>query len=186
MAVDLVDLVDPLRREVTAPGADTFADATDDDWLGSLTDAFWEVRLYGMLSGFEENAASRGGPTTFTEGIVTPTGVVEGYDAPSGYAPGEDLGRELQQLIVLWAGYKVVLARFGAINSVFRAKAGPVEYETQQAASVLKALLDTLRARIDEVVDNLSDYNQGNADAVIDSVIERTYAQAVGDTWWVR
>jgi hypothetical protein len=127
MAVDLADLVESLKREVSPPGGDTFPDATQDNYLGSLTDAFWEIRLFGMLAGFEENAAARGGPASFTEGIVTPTGVTEDYDDPFGYINGQDLSRELQQLIVLWAGYKIVLTRFGVLQSVFRAKAGPVE-----------------------------------------------------------
>jgi hypothetical protein len=186
MAVDLADLVEPLKREVSPPGSDSFPDATDDNWIGSLTDAFWEVRLYGMLGGFEENAAARGGPPSFTEGLVTPTGAFEGYDDPTGYAPDQDLSRDLQQLIVLWAGYKVVLARFGWIQSVFRAQAGPVQYETQQAATVLKSLLDALKARIDDILIHLSTWNKDPGVAVIDSVIERSYAQAVGETWWVR
>lgn len=184
--VDLFDLVESLKREVNPPGTDAFPDATDDNWLGSLTDSFWEVRLYGMLEGFEENAAARGGPDSFTEGKVTPTGVDEDYDYPGGYVPGVDLARDLQQLIVLWAGYKVVLARMGTLQSVFRAKAGPVEYETQQAATVLKSLLDTLKAKIDQVLGHLSTWNTGNTVVMLDSVIERTYSQAIGDTWWVR
>lgn len=186
MAVDLFDFVDPLKREVNPPGSDLFPDATDDSWLGSLTDAFWEIRLYGMLDGYEENAGARGGPAEFGEGKVTPVGVLADYDDPSGYAADVDLPRELAQLVVLWAGWKIVLTRFGSLNSVFRAKAGPVEYETQQSATVLKALLDALKARIDDIIDNLSTYRRGVGVAVFDTVIQRTYAQAVGDTWWIR
>lgn len=184
--VDLFELVDALKREVNPPGSDLFPDATDDDYLGSLTDAFWEVRLYGFLGGFEENAAARGGSPTFGEGRVTPLGAAEGYDAPSGYSTTADLSRELQQLIVLWAGWKIVLARMGALNTTFRARAGNVEYETQNAASVLKTILDQLKARIDFVIDHISDYAPGSGVAVFDAVVERSYSQAVGDTWWVR
>lgn len=186
MAVDLFELVEPLKREVNPPGSDLYPDATDDSWLGSLTDAFWEIRLYGMLDGYEENAAARGGPEEFGEGKVTPVGVLADYDDPSGYAAGVDLPRELQQLVVLWAGYKVVLTNLGTLKSQFRAKAGPVEYETQQSATLLKALLDALKARIDDIIGNLSTYRQGAGVALFDSVIDRTYSQAVGDTWWVR
>lgn len=186
MAVDLSNLVESLKREASPPGSDLFPDATEDNWIGSLTDAFWEIRLYGMLEGFEEDAAARGGPAPFAEGIVTPVGVVEGYDDPTGYAAGQDLTRDLQQLVVLWAGYKVVLTQFASLKTMFRAKAGPVEYETQQAATVLKALLDALKARIDEIIDNLSTWGAGTKVQVLDTVIERSYAQAVGDTWWVR
>lgn len=185
MAVDLIDLVEPLRREVNPPGSDLFPDSTEDDWLGSLTDAFWELRLHALLAGFEENAAARGGPTEFGQGKVTPVGVDATYDDPNGFSPTQDLGRELQQLIVLWAGYKVTLARLGALNTVFRAKAGPVEYETQQAASVLKGLLDTLKARIDFILNDLRDANSSSI-AVFDALIERSYLMAENETWWVR
>jgi hypothetical protein len=195
MAVDLADLVEPLKREVSPPGTDTFPNATDDDYIGNLTDAFWELRLFGMLEGFEENAAARGGPPAFTEAIVTPVGVEEGYDQLAtplpgvpdpGYLPGTDLSRDLQQLIVLWAGYKIILTRFATLQSVFRAKAGPVEYEVQQAATVLKSLLDTLKGRIDAIMGQLSTWASGSDVTVLDSVIERSYAQAVHETWWVR
>jgi len=195
VAVDLADLVEPLKREVNSPGSETFPNATDDDWIGHLTDAFWELRLFGMLEGFEENAAARGGPPSFTEAIVTPVGVEEGYDQLAtplpgvpdpGYLPGTDLSRDMQQLIVLWAGYKIILTRFSTLQSVFRAKAGPVEYEVQQAATVLKSLLDALKARIDAIMRQLSSWNVGNDVTVLDSVIERSYAQATGETWWVR
>lgn len=184
MAVNLFDLVDPLKREVQPPGADLFPDATDDAWGGALTDAFWEVRLFGFLAGYEENAAARGGPAAFGEGIVTPTGIIdETYDDPFGFAPGQDLDRELQQLVVLWAAWKVVLNRMGSLNTTFRTKAGPVEYETQNAASVLKAVLDALKGRIDFV---LSELPQRSSAVIFDAVVERSYSMAVGDTWWVR
>lgn len=184
MAVDLFDLVEAVKREVNPPGSDLFPDATDDAYLGSLTDAFWEVRLFGFLSGFEENAAARGGPAEFGEGKVTPIGADATYDDPDGYSP-DDLGRDQQQLIVLWAGWKIVLARMGSLNSVFRAKAGPVEYETQYAASVLKAVLDTLKGRIDLVL-NVVGQGAGTPVAILDSVMNSTYAVAAGDYYWVR
>lgn len=139
-----------------------------------------------MLDGWEENAGARGGPTEFGEGKVTPLGAIVGYDEPVGFDPATDLSRDLQQLIVLWAGWKIVLARLGSLHSLFRAKAGNVEYETQQSASVLKGLLDVIKARIDQVTDNLSTYSSGPGVVMLDAVIERNYAQAVGETWWVR
>lgn len=184
MAIQLFDLVEALRRSVSPPGTDLFPEATDDNFLGSLTDAFWEIRLYGLLTGWEENAAARGGPDAFGEGIVTPIGVIDDtYDDPEGWAP-EDLPRELQQLIVVWAAYNIVLARLGALNTVFRAKAGPVEYETQNAATVLKTILDQLKVRLDGLIGEMR--NAGKLDSfVLDAIVERTYAMASGDTWWV-
>jgi hypothetical protein len=137
------------------------------------------------LGTYEEDAAARGGPPEFAVGIVTPLHADPVYDDPTGYSLTEDLPRELQQLIVLWAGWKIALNNMATINSVFRAKAGPVEYETQQAASVLTAVLDQLKTRIMYLLENLPAGAKAGT-AVFDAVIERTYSQAVGDTWWVR
>lgn len=187
MSVDLNDLIPNLQIEVQAPGGDLYGDATEDDYLGYLINSFWEIRLYGFLTGFEEDAAARGGPAEFTVGIVTPLGVDPTYDDPIGYAPGQDLPRELQQLIVLWSAWKIALTNMSGLNTTFRAKAGPVEYETQQAASVLTAVLDQLKARIMAIIDMLpSGYGNKNNVVVFDAIIERSYSQAVGDTWWVR
>lgn len=185
MSVDLTTLVEPLQIEIQAPGGEAYANATEDDYLGALINAFWEIRLYGFLGGFEEDSAARGGPPEFTAGIVTPLNVDPTYDDPFGYSTTEDLSRDLQQLIVLWAAWKIALNNMATINSVFRAKAGPVEYETQQAASVLTAVLDQLKARITYLIANLPMAGRHGA-VVLDAVIERTYSQAVGDVWWVR
>jgi hypothetical protein len=185
MSVNLFDLVEPLKQEVNPPGSDLFPEATDDNYLGSLTNAFWEIRLYGMFVGFEENAAARGGPLAFAEGIITPVGIIDDtYDDPIGYVTGVDLSREMQQLMVLWAGYKIVLTRMSAMNTVFRAKAGPVEYETQNAATVLTSVLDQIKDRLDLILTQIGTSNASVL--VMDAIIERTYSQAMGDTWFVR
>lgn len=182
MAANLFDLVDALRLAVNPPGTDLFPDATDDEFLGALINSFWELRIYNMLDAWEENAAGRGGPASFTDGIITPIGVDEGYDAPTGWA-SSDMGRELQAMVVLWAGWTIVLNRMGSLSTVFRAKAGPVEYETQNAATVLKTVLDSLKKRIDDAIFLLE---QTTNTLVFDGMIERTYATAARETWWVK
>lgn len=184
MAVDLANLVDALRRETGPLGTDNFPTATDDDFIGALTDAFWELRLYGWFVGYEEDAAARGGPVRFGPGIVTPTGATTTYDDPDGYST-TDLSRQMQQLIVLWAGWNVVINRLAALNTMMRAKAGNVEYERQNSASTLKALLDHLKDRIDYV---LTTVRSGDVTTVtvFDAVVERSYSLASGETTWLR
>lgn len=149
MAVDLFDLVESLRREVDPPGTPAFPDATEDEFAGHLADAFWEIRLDGMLSGYAES-----------DGLVSPT---------SGTT---ELGRDLQQLIVLYAGVRIVRNQLRQLQTSFRAKAGPVEYETEQAASVLKGVLDDLVSRRNLILTRLSDL--GVVDTYyIDSLYER-------------
>jgi hypothetical protein len=185
MAVDLADLIEPLKREVSPPGTDLYPNAVDDEWFGALTDAFWEIRLYGFIPGYEENAAARGGPTEFSDGIVTPLNVTADYDDPTGWSDS-DLARDLQQLVVLWAGWKITLTQMQNLSTTFRAKAGPVEFETQHAATVQKAILDTLRAKIDTILQNLSSYGASSSVVVLDAIVERTYSTATHDQWWLR
>lgn len=163
MAVDLGDLIESLQREVSPPGTDLYPNADDNDWLGHLADAFWEARLHGMLSDWTES-----------DGEISP--IATG---------GDEMGRDYQQLIVMYAGYRIVLTQFQNLKSLFRAKAGPVEFETQQQATVLKAVLDAIRSRINLVLSRLSDVGESNA-VILDAVIERSYSIAANDTWWVR
>ena len=56
---------------------------------------------------------------------------------------------------------------------MFKAKAGPVSYETQQHASVLKAILDSLMGQKATVLDRLSDTGYQGAAYVVNNVLER-------------
>lgn len=186
MAVDCGNLVDALKGRVNPPGVDLYPNSTDDDWIIRLTDAFWDARLKGVtaLSNFEENAAARGGPSAFGEGIITPIAAVEGYDDPNGWSSTEDMARETQQIIVLFAAWRITLAKMQEVKTKFKSKAGPVEYERQQSATLLKAVLDALKAEIDELSDSLTGGTGG--DAVFDALINREWAMYDSEITWVR
>lgn len=162
MAVDLGDLIESLQREVSPPGEDLFPNATDDDWFGNLQDAFWEARLDGLLEGFTES-----------DGSVVPT---------SGTT---DLSRDMQQIVVLYAGVRIVRNHLRSLNTVFRSKAGPVEFETQKSAQLLKGLLDELRSRRNLVLTRLSDLGAVNS-YYIDAIVARDESLGYGDTYWYR
>jgi hypothetical protein len=161
MAIDLGDLVDSLRREVNPPGFDLFPDATEDEWIGNLQDGFWEAVLDGIISGYNEN-----------DGVVTPK------------SGDKDLSREFQQLVVFYAGFRIVRNALRQINTVFRAKAGPVEYETQQAATILRSILNDLMDRRKYLLDRLADHGLVNS-FYIDAVISRDQNIMHSNTWWV-
>jgi hypothetical protein len=124
MAVDLEELVPPLQRMINPPGSELFPNATVGILTGYLSDAFWLAKLDGFFSGYTE-----------TDGIVTP-------ESPT----GTDLQRDWQQLIVFYAGMQIVENELRAKNTLFRTKAGPVEYEVQNSAQLLRRdyLLDLL------------------------------------------
>lgn len=187
MAVDLNDLVDPLKNRVSPPGTNLYPDASDDEWFASLQNAFWEVKLAGVLTTWTENYAAWGGPSEFGEGILTPVGQTDPtYDDPGGFDENSDMSRELQQFIVMWAAWKTTLTQFQNLTSTFRAKAGPVEFEEQRSASILKGILDQLREEIKLTLFNIGTYGIGQNTVVFDAVIERSYSQSVRDVWWIR
>lgn len=161
MAVDLSDLVENLKREVNAPGISQLPDATDAEYLGNLQDGFWEAVLDGLISGYTES-----------DGIVTPT---------SGTT---DMPRELQQLVIFYAGFRIVRNQLRDLKTAFRASAGPVSYETEQAATILTRILDDLKNRRDVMLRRLSDIGVVN-DYYIDAYLARQESIGYGDTVWV-
>ena len=155
---DLFDLIEPLKREVNSIGVDSFPDAITADWLGNLQDGFWEAVLDGTI-----DAATY----SEEEGEVTP-----------------DLPQELQRLIVFYAGLRIVRNQLRQLNTLFRAKAGNVEYETRQDWQILKALLQDMIDRRAVFIQNLS------AEGVIssqyyDGLAARDSSIYYGDTHWV-
>jgi hypothetical protein len=162
MAVDLGNLIEPVKREVNPPGSDLFPAANDDAWLGYLSDAFWRIRLeIGILSEYSE-----------TDGIVTPINV-----------GGEDLSRDMQQLIIFFAGYHIIYRHLMNLKTQFRSKAGPVEYETQQSANVLTEILKDLRDKQNDLLTSLkATYN--TSVYYFDALISRTNSMTEGMTYW--
>lgn len=163
MAVDLFDLVEPLKRSISSPGVDSFPGATDDVFAGYLSDAFWEIRMLDMLTEWTEG-----------DGSVTPINPATG-----------DIPRQLQQLIVLYAGITIVTNELKNLETLFRAKAGPAEFETQKSGALLRDILAELQRRRAVVEAHLFELGVVT-DAYIDSVAERDYAQTYGYSYWVR
>lgn len=164
MAVDLYDLVPNIEAALSIPGsASQYANATDDEWVGKLKNAFWHATLDQVITGY----------TSDEDGMVTPID-----------AGGDDLSFELQYLVVLYACMDVVKNQLMQMKTVFRAKAGPVEYETQQSAQVLKTLLDQYMAQRDTILDNLA-YSADVTSYYIDAVRERDYSIRNDLTDWV-
>lgn len=133
MAVDLSEYIDSLKREVIPVGSTMFSDIGSDVWTGHLSDAFWEARLDGFLTGYVADE----------DGLVT------------NEAGATDLDRRYVALIVLYAGIRVLRNRILNMNTGFRAKAGPVEFEQQNSATMLAEMLKQLRATKDRIIEEL-------------------------------
>lgn len=134
MAVDLADFVDSLKREVIPLGSGLFADVNDDQWTAYLSDAFWEARLDGFMEGYAADE----------DGLIEAT------------SSGE-LDRRYVALVVLYAGIRVLRNRILNMNTGFRAKAGPVEFEQQNSATMLAEMLKQLRSTKDRILQELDE-----------------------------
>ncbi|NUS01921.1 MAG: hypothetical protein HOV97_05080 [Nonomuraea sp.] len=162
MAVDLIDYVPSLKREVQPPGSTIFAGVTDSEWVGYLTDAFWEARMDGLLEGY----------------------VVEGYDpddaSDSTIAPTvlgrPDIDGKGMALVVLYAGIKVLRNRILNMSAGFTAKAGPVEFQQNgAAATVLAEMLKQLRATKDRILAELDGLGSTTHVTVLDAYSTRLF-----------
>lgn len=134
MALDLSEYTRALKREVSVPGATGILDnASFDDLVGVLVDAFWLARLDGF----------------FPQYTCSEDGFVEHMDG------GDDLPRTHVSVVLLYAGIKVIRNKILDLSQSMRAKAGPVEYETAVAATVLTALLAQLRETQHHLLDEV-------------------------------
>lgn len=123
--VDLFDYVEVLSREVNPLGSTVVTSpATEEEMGGFLQDAFWEAKLDGFLGDYEVDE----------DGIVT---------SPS---LDDEFPRSAIALVVVYAGVKILRNRILSMNTQFRAKAGPVEFERQNSATMLTELLKELQA----------------------------------------
>lgn len=159
MAVDLSDYVDSLRREITPLGSDIFSTVNATALTGYLSDAFWEARLDGFMTNYVADE----------DGVVTPT---------SGTT---DLDRRYVALVVLYAGIKILRNRILNMNTSFRAKAGPVEFEQQNSATMLAEMLKQLRATKDRILEELDDAEAMTTVLYLDAFSVRLFD---GSSYW--
>jgi hypothetical protein len=153
MSVDLSDYVATLRREVTPPGSTLFAAVPDDTFTGYLADSFWEARLDGFLAGY----------TCDEDGVVEPTAT-----------GGADFPRAEVALVVLYAGVRVLRNKILNTSTSFRAKAGPVEFEQQNGATVLTEMLRQLRDQKNRIITLSQDQTLVE---IFDALSIRSYSQ---------
>jgi len=163
-SVDLEDLVPDLIIEVNQPGTDQYATVSSPEWVSELRNAFWNAHLDGLMNGWTES-----------------DGIISKLNDPTAAA----MTRDQQQLIILYAYMKIVKNQILNTDTVFRAKAGPVEYETQKSAQVYRAILEDLNVRISRVLDRLADEGSATDIIYIDTYAARQSAIAYGFIDWV-
>lgn len=152
MAITLASLVPSLKREVNPPGIDVFPDALNSEWEGHLADGFTELILAGYISGFTIDDGS------IVEDTATPT---------------NDLSIALQQLTVIAAGMRILRVQMMNQDTLFRTKAGPVEYETRKSALTLDSAMKHLQERFNAIVATLPNTNSASATYISDIATSR-------------
>ena len=160
MAIDLADLIPTLEREITSPGSVSIV--SEDESLGRLSDSFWEAKLFGFFENYTEG-----------DGLITP---ITGTD---------ELSRDWQTLIVLFAGIRGIRLTLMGTNTTFRAKAGPVEFETQNASNVMTTTLKQLQDKIDFLLANLAGSISATQTYYINGLCARNLSYGSGEeAWW--
>ena len=147
------DLRAQLARRINVPGAEQLEDVSGAVLDGYILDGFWQTRLRGMLVGYTSNT------TTITK-----------------ESDGSGLPEHLQQLVIIMAGFNLVRAKVMQLAVNFSAKAGPVAYEQQASATVLRALLNSLERELQQLQEAYSD-QFGGALYYMDGVLQSEYAQ---------
>lgn len=127
---DLEDLVPGLKREVAVPGAFSrvFRETADSELVGSLMDAFANAKLDGFFPGHELDVDAE---------TITP-----------------NLSTAGQALVRLYAAERIMVAQLANLKSRTLYEAGPVKYETEQAASVLAGILKLIADRKRHVMES--------------------------------
>lgn len=157
MAVDLGEHTDSLRRAITPLGSTAYSNVSDEVLTDYLTDAFWLGRLDGFYVGYSAD----------DEGLVTPID-----------ASDPDLDRAWVSLIILYAAVSILANQILATNTKFRAKAGPVEFEQENSATVLNEMLKQLTAAKQRIIDQMLDVSNPSNVYLIDAYTTRQLSAA--------
>lgn len=159
MATPISDIRDQLRREINVPGFEQLPDITATELDSYIKDGFWEARLLGLLDGYTQ--------TDGTE-FATPPGEVIKATADDG-----DLPEEYQMLVAIVGGLKLIRLKTLNLAVNYRAQAGPVEYEQQASATVLRAILSSMEARLEQLKRVYSDKISASAFNYFDGELQR-------------
>lgn len=149
-------LVPALKRELAVPGtfADVFPDTSDKDLIGALADGFAEAQLFGFFRSLSLTAVDT--PTPGSDWTIDP-----------------ELSSAGGALVVIYASIRSIRSQLRSLKTSQRYKAGPVEFETAQAASVLTAELQFLKDRLKDILKNANGRGSAGMASVFDNYLAR-------------
>lgn len=160
--MELFDLTGSLQRAVAPPGEfkTYFPSTTDDDLAGTLADGLAEAQLDGFLRNVTLDAAA--------------------------FQTDVDLNSGQQALVVLYARARIIVARLANIKSRTRYKAGNVEAEVEQAASVLVELLKEMSLRKKQILEDARAGNVADAFLMVDMYVAKSIDASTPDLAYLR
>jgi hypothetical protein len=139
-------------REINGPGFPRIPDITAAQKLGYIQDGFWDARLSQMLDIY-----------TVVDGADVVPAETTGQDYfVDSASKADDMPMEFQMLIVITAGFRLLRLKIMDLAVNFTAEAGPVSFEQQASATVLRALLNNLQGRLQELKTQYSDGFSGS------------------------
>ncbi len=169
MATIITDLRASFKREINPPGEEQFPDISNVELDGYILDGFWESFLLDMLQGFEVIAG---------DDLDTPD-VGQTYFITAGDTDDTaltDLPVQFQMLIIILAGFRLIRMKGITLATNFSTKAGPVEFEQQISATVLRHILASLERRLQELKELYSGELGGGTFVYMDGVLQREAA----------
>lgn len=166
MATNVQDLRPALKREINPPGAEQFESIGGGELDGYILDGFWESYLLDMLQAYDViDGADLDTPVADTTWFITSGSTEDTADT--------DMPTHLQMLVVIQAGFRLLRIKGIDLATNFSAKAGPVEYEQQVSATVLRAILQSLERRLQELKELYSDELGSGTFIYMDGVYQR-------------
>ncbi len=160
------DLIPMFNREINGPGFERITAISAGQKLGYIEDGFWDVRLAGMLATF-----------TVVDGVdLVPPGVTGKLYFTDDSTKAEDLEKKFWMMVVIVAGFRLLRLKIMDLAVNFTAEAGPVQFEQQASATVLRALLANLQGRIQELKGQYSDEFGADVFILMDGLAQAEYA----------
>ncbi len=160
------DLIPMFNREINIPGDEQLPSVSAGQKIGYIEDGFWDARLSGMLATF-----------TVADGVdLVPPGITGKLYFTDDSSKAKDLEKQFWMMIVIIAGLRLLKLKIMDLAVNFTAEAGPVSYEQQASATVLRAILANLQGRVQELKGQYSEEFGTDLFILMDGIAQASYA----------
>ncbi len=166
MGTLIADLIPMFNREINIPGDEQLPGIAASAKLGYIEDGFWDAYLSGMLTTFG----------VFDGVDLVPPGVTDSLYFSDKATKADDLEKQFWMLIVIISGLRLLKLKIMDLAVNFTAEAGPVQFEQQASATVLRAILANLQGRVQELKGQYSEEFGSDVFILMDGIAQSGYA----------